>query len=169
MADAAMSTLVSVTWVIGMPGFLARGVLVGDTRITLRDPTGRLPDREIEGVQKVHAISGNIAIGFAGNIDTGLKMVGDARWNIAQAIPPDTMLEQPTRFLLHWRRRLRWAWARLSERERAGDCALLWLGALPSIAPTGMTPTVGWIVRSPDFEPEHIPIGTHGQSAAARR
>jgi hypothetical protein len=100
-------------------------------------------------------------MGFAGNIDTGLKMIGDARWNIGQAIPRNTMLEQPSRFLLHWRRRLRWAWAnRLSDRERAGDCALLWMGALPTIVPSGLTPTVGWIVRSPDFELERIPNRT---------
>jgi hypothetical protein len=109
-------------------------------------------------VQKVHPVSSNIAIGFAGNIDTALKMVADARRNLAAVVAPGHALEQPSRFLLHWRRRLRWAWRnRLDERARSGGVALYYMGALPTHGTLGMTPTAGWIVRSPDFEPERVP------------
>jgi hypothetical protein len=165
-----------MTWVIGMTGFLEQGVLVGDTRITLHDPSGRQPDRGFDGVQKVHAVSSNIAIGFAGNIDSAMTMVGDARRNLAAVVPAGHALEQPSRFLLHWRRRLRWAWQnRLDERGRAGGLSLFYIGALPPHGTLGMTPTAGWIVRSPDFEPERVPArvarsigsGTHVTEYAA--
>jgi 20S proteasome alpha/beta subunit len=58
-----------------MPGFLTRGVLVGDTKITLRYQNGSM--QAYEGVQKIYAVAHNIAMGFAGNIDTGLLMVSD--------------------------------------------------------------------------------------------
>lgn len=142
-----------------MPGFLTRGVLIGDVRITLHDRTGSTPDREVEGVQKIHAIAPNIAMGFAGNVDTGMLMVGDMARSVRLSIPEGTMLTQPSRHLLHWRRRARWAWQnRLSDRDRAGGCALLWIGALPPNGPFG--PTVGWILRAPEFQLERIPSRT---------
>ena len=140
-----------------MPGLLTRGVLVGDVRITLRDPRGQQPDREIEGVQKIHRIGGNIAMGFAGNIDTALWMIGDAARNVAHGMPEGAMLNQPSRFLVHWTRRLRWVWSNhLTERQQAGGVALLWMGALPTRHELGLGATMAWIVRSPAFVPERV-------------
>jgi hypothetical protein len=151
-----MSTLARVTWVVGMPGLLSRGVLVGDVRITLRDPSGRRPDRELEGVQKIHRLTDNIAVGFAGNIDTALGLILDAkRW---MGIPEGVMPEQPSRYAFHWRRRLRWIWRNhLPERNRSGGVAFMWMGALPTQSPGLLGGTMAWILRSPDFEPERIP------------
>jgi hypothetical protein len=143
-----------MTWVIGVPGLLSRGCLFGDVRITLRDRQGRVPDREIEGVRKIHEISPNIAMGFAGNVDTGFKMVGDLRATVAASIPPNTMLTEPSRFLLKWARRTRHAWRLLDAAERVGGCELVAIAALPPVGPT--TPTAGWILRAPQFEPERI-------------
>jgi len=141
-----------------MTGFLSRGVLVGDTRITVHDPSGRRPDRELDGVQKVHAVAPNIAIGFAGNIDAAMKTIGDARWNLKD-IPEGAMLDQPSRFLIHWRRRLRWGWTnRLTDDERAGGLHLFYMCALPTEHPA-FGRVVGWIVRSPEFEMERVPDG----------
>jgi hypothetical protein len=163
-----------MTWVIGMPGLLTRGVLVGDVRITVRQP--RRPDREIEGVQKIHRVADNIAIGFAGNIETALRMVWDAARSVALGIPEGTMLTQPSRFLFHWSRRLRWVWqTRLTHHQREGGVDLLWMAALPTTHPAGIGATMGWIVRSPDFEPERITdrtarsigSGTHIEEYAA--
>jgi len=143
-----------------VPGFLTRGVLVGDIRITIRDPTANEPDSEIEGVQKVHRVGDNIAIGFAGNIDTGFRMVGDIAEALKRSIPEGMALTQPSRYLLRWRRRARWAWRHeLSDRDRAGGCSLLWIGALPPDH-VGFSATVGWVLHSPEFEPEHIPSRT---------
>jgi hypothetical protein len=139
-----------------MPGLLSRGVLVGDVRITIRDSSGRTPDREVEGVQKIHRLTDNIAIGFAGNIDTALRMIGDAARYIH--IPDGAMPEQPSRYLFAWRRRARWIWHnRLEDHERSGGVAFIWMGALPTQAPGIVGATMAWIVRSPDFEPERIP------------
>jgi hypothetical protein len=146
-----------------MPGLLARGVLIGDIRITIRDPTGRFPDREIEGVQKIHRIGGNIAMGFAGNIETALWMIWDAARNVNHGMPESAMLNQPSRFLFHWTRRLRWVWDNhLSERQKAGGVALLWMGALPTTNELGFGTTMAWIVRSPGLVPERVEDRTAG-------
>jgi hypothetical protein len=110
-----------MTWVIGMPGFLTRGVLVGDVRITLVDAETGRPVREFEGVRKIYPVAANMAMGFAGNIDAGLRMVGDLAWNVRNAVPEGHALEQPSRFLFHWRRRARWSWReRMDACEKAG-------------------------------------------------
>jgi hypothetical protein len=145
-----------MTWVIGMPGFLTRGVLVGDVRVTLVNPETHRPVREFEGVRKIYPVAPNIAIGFAGNIDAGFRMVGDLEWNLRNAVPAGHALEQPSRFLFAWRRRARWGWReRIDAAEKAGGCSLLVIGALPPNGP--FVPTVGYILRAPEFEAERIP------------
>jgi hypothetical protein len=153
-----------MTWVIGMPGFATRGVLIADVRVTLSNPDRQRPDRELQGggVQKIHAVSGNIAVGFAGNVDTGMLMVGDMARCIRLAIPPGTLLTEPSRFLLKWARRALHHWEHsLDARARSGGCDLLAIAALPRRVPeVPINATVGWIMRSPRFDPERIPNRT---------
>jgi len=112
--------------------------------------------REGESVQKIHTLTNNIAIGFAGNIDTALRMIGDASRYIGS--PAGMMPEQPSRYLFAWARRARWIWHNhLGDRERSSGVAFMWMGALPTQAPGIVGVTMAWIVRSPDFEPVRIP------------
>ena len=41
----------------------------------------------MEGAQKIYRSASNFAMGFAGNIDTALRMIGDAACNVAHSIP----------------------------------------------------------------------------------
>jgi hypothetical protein len=129
-------------------------------RITLRDRTGRQPDREVEGVgvQKIHRVAGNFAVGFAGNIDAGFRMVAGLEQAIRETVPPDHGLNEPGRFLHLWARRVRFVWKnRLPDNEKQGGCDLLAVIARPPVN-NGLTwPTDGWIMRHPDFKPERIP------------
>jgi hypothetical protein len=146
-----------------MPGFITRGVLVGDVRITIRDPSGRRPDREIEGVQKIHQIDHNIVVGFAGNIDAGFGMVMNMARSISLSIPKGTLLTEPSKFLFKWARRARHAWAHsVPASEKEGGCALLAIVAPRPPSDTPSRPTKGWTMRSPDFQPERIAPRTAG-------
>ena len=141
-----------------MPGFPTRGILVGDVRITLRDPSGARPDREVDGVRKIYPVAPNIAMGFAGNIDTGLRLVNDFGAMMQRSVPPGHVTYEPSRAILGWARYARYHWTKtLTSRERAGGCALAIVAALPHTGP--FTPTVGYTLRAPDFRPEPIPRG----------
>jgi hypothetical protein len=139
-----------------MPGMLSRGILIGDVRVTLVDRVTGRSLREFEGVQKVYPVAANMAMGFAGNIDAGLTLVGDLTRNVAHVVPEGHAFDQPSRFLFAWRRRARWAWREVfDETLRAGGCSLLWIGALPHDGGP-FQPTVGYVLRAPGFEPERI-------------
>jgi hypothetical protein len=147
-----------VTWVIALPGFPTRGILVSDVRITLSDPRGLQPDREKEGVRKVYAVAPNIAMGFSGNIDAGLKMVSDFGVMMRRSIPPGHATYEPSRAIFKWVRRARHHWAKtMPKRERIGGCSLAIVAALPPSGP--FTPTIGYTLHAPDFEPIKIPSG----------
>lgn len=146
-----------MTWVIGMPGLVTRGVLIGDTRITLRYPDGRT--RECEGVQKIHSVAANIAMGFAGNIDTGFKMVGDFARFMRNSVPDGQITHEPSRAIFKWTRRARYHWNQtLAASEREGGCSLIFVAALPPTGP--FTPTVGYTLEAPGFAPSTIPTRT---------
>lgn len=141
-----------------MPGFPTRGVLVSDVRITLRDPSGKRPDEEREGVRKVYPVAPNIAMGFAGNIDAGLKLVSDFAVMMRRSVPDGHVTYEPSRAIFKWARRARHHWANtMPNKERDGGCALIFVAAL---TPTGpFTRTVGYTLHAPDFTPNPIPAG----------
>jgi hypothetical protein len=146
-----------VTWVIAMPGLPTRGVLLGDVRVTLRFGNGAIEERE--GVRKIHAVAPNIAIGFAGGVDIGLKMVGDFKAYIARSVPPGYMTYEPSRAFMKWSRRIRHHWeATVPESDKQGGCQLVVVAALPSTGP--FTKTVAYVLEEPDFELQPIPAMT---------
>jgi hypothetical protein len=123
--------------------------------VTLHDPSGGRPDEEFDGVQKVHAVHGNMAMGFAGNINTGFKMVSDFAVTARKSIPPECITTEPSRLLFRWARRARYHWANtLAPRERIGGCELLFVAARPPSPPFGITPTLAYVLRAPAFVPE---------------
>lgn len=137
------------------------GVMVGDVRITLRDPSGSQPDVECEGLQKIYAFGGNIAAGFAGNIETGFRMVGDMAVMLKNSVPPDHLTTEPSRFLAKWARRARFHWAKtLTDEQRVGGCELLVMGALQPAGP--FTRTVAYTLSAPEFALQAIPPRTAG-------
>jgi hypothetical protein len=149
-----------MTWVIGMPGLPTRGVLVGDVRISVRHADGR--EAEYDGVQKVFGVAPNIAVGFAGNIDTAFKMIGDFAEFMRASVPDGYVTYQPSRAIFKWARRARFGWTNwLSGPERRGSCSLIFIAALQPAGP--FTPTVGYVVREPAFTPHPIPPG-HARS-----
>jgi hypothetical protein len=140
-----------------MPGFITRGVLVGDVRITVRYADGR--QREIEGVRKVYSVAPNIAMGFAGNIDAGFRMVSDFAVFIGNSVPPGHMTYEPSRAIFCWLRRARYHWATtLTKHQTEGGCELIFMAALPTNGP--LASTAGYIARAPGFEPHPIEAGT---------
>lgn len=142
---------------IGSGGALTRGILIGDTRVTLADPDGR-PIREFDGVQKIHAVAGNIALGFAGNIDVGFSMVGDLALMVRNSVPPGYMTHEPSRLLFKWARRIRHHWSRLPSAHQRGGCELIYVAARPPHSVIGVTSPVVWVLRAQeDFEPEPVP------------
>lgn len=146
-----------MTWVIGMPGFLSRGVLVGDIRISLQYADGRTA--ECEGVQKIYAVSQSIGAGFAGNIETGFRMIGDMGGMLARSVLPGTLTTEPSRFIAKWSGRARHHWANtLTPHDREGCCELLVVAALPQPGPFART--VAYTLRAPTFEPQRIPDRT---------
>jgi len=153
-----------MTWVVGMPGLPAGGLLVGDVRVTV----GGEP--QPVRVQKIHAIAPWIAAGFAGPVWPGLRLMEDVRaW---LGLPEVGTGLRPGRVAWHWSRRLRFLWgAWLPNQYRDYDLELLLLGAGPSTPP--FQQTHGWVMRSPYFTLEPIPpltaagIGTGKETYAA--
>jgi hypothetical protein len=141
-----------MTWVIGMPGFLTRGVIVSDVRVSLvNSRTGRVV-REIDAVQKIHPVADNMVLGFAGSVELGFALVDDLR-RFNQWVP-DGHLASTAWTAWHWARRVRFIWGRLPPQARQLGCELLLVGALPSQGP--FVQSSAFVLRSPRFEFEVI-------------
>src|SRR5512147_775130 len=58
-----------MTWVIGRPGPFGYAIGLSDIRVTLHD------GKEVDCLQKIYKVASNMALGFAGSVKIGLKIV----------------------------------------------------------------------------------------------
>lgn len=136
-----------MTWVIGRAGPFGYAVGLSDIRVTLSD------GNEVDCLQKIHAICPSMALGFAGSVAIGFKVIEQLSaelqsvgriigWNpllVAGSVP------QGTRILFN----------SFSPEERALGCELMLLSAHPT-EQDGDAPWARCYVfrfRAPDFEP----------------
>lgn len=137
-----------MTWVIALPGFPTGAVLLADVRVSFVDPQSGRIVAAVDGVQKVHPVAQNLAVGFAGSVVAGFVLAQDlARWlsGIKQG-----HVWSPARIANQWQRRLRAAWRELPEEVKAGGCDLLLAGAWPS-AHAAFSHSDAYRFTAPDF------------------
>jgi hypothetical protein len=58
-----------MTWIVGMPTMWGYSFAVSDVRVTLADGSER------DCLQKIYPVARSIALGFAGSVRLGFKMV----------------------------------------------------------------------------------------------
>jgi hypothetical protein len=145
-----------MTWVIGMPGFLTRGVVVSDVRVSLVNTRTGLVVREVDAVQKIHQVAHNMVLGFAGSVELGFALVEDLR-RFNQWVPAGNVAS-PAWTAWHWGRRVRFIWSRLPPAAQQLGCELLLAGALPGQGP--IVHSSAFALRSPRFEFEQVPART---------
>jgi hypothetical protein len=140
-----------MTWIVGMPTLWGYSFAVSDIRVTLGDRSER------DCLQKIYPISQCIALGFAGSVFIGFKMVEAMKHWLKNDAPDCAWILLETLEL--WPEIARDIFAASPPEEQAEHCHLMVLSADPN-ATNGMGPvTYAHILRSPDFEP--VQIGTH--------
>lgn len=143
-----------MTWVVGLTGLPAGGLLLADVRVTLQYPDGSVTP--FDGLQKIHPITNWIAGGFAGSVDVGFSMLADFQRYIGT--PPEGFIARTGYLLNRWTRRARRIYAAVPAPLRALGCELLFIGASaePPDSPLGIQRTHGYIMRPPNFALEPL-------------
>jgi hypothetical protein len=137
-----------MTWIVAMPTPWGYSIGVSDVRVTLADGSER------DCLQKIYPIANSLALGFAGSVYIGLKMVSimqtSLRLDDAQAhwLPAEVLKEIS--------RQAREIFAGASETEKKLKSHLIVLSADPTVQagpnPFGPLTCVN-ILKSPDFAP----------------
>ena len=145
-----------VTWAIAMPGFPTGGVLLADVRVSFVDPTTNELVGELDGVQKVHRVADNLAVAFAGSVESGFLLAGDLQQSLTNIKPG--WIWSPAQVATAWSRRLRWRWRELPAEVKAGSSEFLLLGAFPS-SNSSFCYSDAYRFRAPEFELDRLPRG----------
>jgi hypothetical protein len=140
--------IADMTWIVGMPTMWGYSFAVSDVRVTLADGSER------DCLQKIYPVARSIALGFAGSVRIGFKMVEVMKeWlhndDLGRAWIPLETIEL-------WPDLARDIFAAAPPQEQAGQCHLIMLSADPQ-ATTGLGPvSYVHILRSPDFKPIQV-------------
>jgi hypothetical protein len=147
-----------MTWIVGRALPWGYAAAVSDIRVTWPDKS------EVDCLQKIYQVGPFIALGFAGSVAIGFRMVDRLRQLLGglkpgQAWKPDVVAEL-------WPEEARKVFARFSKWEQDLQCHLLMVGAHPT-RDNGHAP-MPYVYRfkSPDFVPllaganEIVSIGT---------
>lgn len=139
-----------MTWVIGRAGPFGHAVGLSDIQVTLRD------DSQYDCLQKIHRVSPNMVLGFAGSVAIGLEAVAQMRVALHRANDSDRW--DPgyvAETLPNCMRRL---FESFSDEEKSLTCELMLLSAHPT-RNDGPAPWARCYVHrfySPDFEPSEV-------------
>jgi hypothetical protein len=140
-----------MTWIVGMPTMWGYSIGISDVRVTLADGS------EYDCLQKIYPIAQSIALGFAGSVRIGFKMINVMKDWLHNEEPNHAWIPLETADL--WPEIARAVFAAAPSTEQAGQCALIMLSADPTVV-TGLGPqTYVHIFKSPDFIP--IRVRTH--------
>jgi hypothetical protein len=121
---------------------------VSDIRVTLADGSER------DCLQKIYPVAQSIALGFAGSVCIGFKMVEVMKHWLHNDAPDSAWL--PLETLELWPAIARDIFAVAPSREQEAHCHLIMLSVDPK-ATNGPGPmTYAHILRSPDFDPVQI-------------
>jgi hypothetical protein len=138
--------LTFMTWIVGRVLPWGYAVAVSDIRVTFDNGS------EVDCLQKIYEVGPSIALGFAGSVPIGFRMVERMRQLLGGLKPvqpwePDVVAEL-------WPEHARKVFARFSKREQDRKCYLLMVGAHPS-RDNGFAPmTYVYRFKSPDFVPQ---------------
>jgi hypothetical protein len=148
----SQTRLTFMTWIVGRALPWGYAAALSDIRVTFT-----LADRskiEVDCLQKIYEVGPFIALGFAGSVRIGFRMVERLRQQLGGLKPgqdwkPDVVAEL-------WPEEARKVFARFSKREQDLTCQLLMVGAHPTRNNGDATFAVPYVYRfkSPDFVPQ---------------
>lgn len=142
-----------MTWIVGMA--LNLGVAVGISDVRVSSPDGAISK---DCLQKIYPVGRDIALGFAGSVSIGFRMVSCLTKLLSQC-PPDQAWD-PTAVAGWWPADARDIFAAASDQARAGQCDLMMLSAHPneSMGDAPWPRTFVHIFRSPTFDAVSLPF-----------
>jgi hypothetical protein len=139
-----------MTWIVGMPTLFGYSVGISDIRVTLANGSER------DCLQKIYPIAESIALGFAGSVAIGFRMVQVMKAWLQKDTPNTAWL--PLEALEIWPQIARDVFASAPAEEQALHCHLIVLSADPQ-ATNGMGPTTyAHILESPNFQVVQIRV-----------
>lgn len=128
-----------------MPTLFGLAVAMSDVRATFPDGSGR------DCVQKIYRVGPDLALGFAGSISVGFRMVEQLTQLSAC---PDDSAWNPEHVVTHWPAVARALFKRATDVERNSGCHLILVSAHPSEnIGLNFPRTFVHIFRSPEFVP----------------
>jgi hypothetical protein len=136
-----------MTWIVGTQTPFGFAFAASDVRVTFHDGTTR------DCLQKIYGVGNFIALGFAGSVTIGFKMVGYLARLLSQAGPTGTWY--PKVVAEWWQNDAMDVFYDSPPAERNLGCALIMLGADPSedTGFPGWAKTYVYTFSSPRFEP----------------
>lgn len=162
-----------MTWVVGVPGLNVGALAVSDARVTFCDTATGEVIRSWDGVRKIHPIGPNALLGFAGSIYLGFKCVRDFRAFLGPN--PKGLFVNMNAALPEWSKRVASAWddpQLVPSDEADAGCHVLILSIHPEqdVGDMASWPmSYGFILRSPEFTIEEIPITKIGSIGSGAR
>jgi len=137
-----------MTWIVGRALPWGYAAALSDIRVTLADRS------EVDCLQKIYPVGPFIALGFAGSVAIGFRMVERMRQQLGglkpgQSWKPDVVAEL-------WPEEARKVFARFSKWEQDLTCQLLMVGADPTRNNGDGPFAITYVYRfnSPDFVPQ---------------
>jgi hypothetical protein len=121
-----------VTWMIGIPGYMTRGVLISDVRITVRY-AGRLGSVSLKACERSIRSRQTSRWASQGTLTPAFVWSATLQSSSGNSVPVGYMTYEPSRALFGRLRRARYHWATtLEEHHTDGGCELIFMAALPA-------------------------------------
>lgn len=140
---------------MAMPGFPTGGVLLADVRVSFVNPRTNEIIKQVDGLQKVHAVAPNLAIAFSGSVEAGLFIADQLKRALGGL--PKGELWSPANVAHQASRQLKNLWQKLDPKIREGGCEILLVGAFPGSSTPPFAHSDAYRFRAPEFELEQLP------------